>query len=172
MPRQLCFCRYFGENDCVVNMWGCTLYTFNSQSVWNAQLTHCPLGDVAVILNQWVHGTNSGCNFSIGITVTSWWAQWHFKSPALIVYSTIYSGADQWKYQSSASLSFVRGIHRWLGNSPHKGPVTQKRFPFDDVIIGMCRVSHTSLNFCRLSFSTFSCAVVYPVCSHSWWFIP
>ena len=35
-----------------------------------------------------------------------------------IVYSTVYSGADQWKHQSSASLAFVRGIHRV--NSPHK----------------------------------------------------
>ena len=31
-----------------------------------------------------------------------------------IVYSTIYAGADQRKYQSSASLAFVRVIHRWL----------------------------------------------------------
>ena len=29
-----------------------------------------------------------------------------------IVYSTIHSGADQRKRQSSASLAFVRGIHR------------------------------------------------------------
>ena len=29
-----------------------------------------------------------------------------------IVYSTVYSGADQRKHQSSASLVFVRGIHR------------------------------------------------------------
>ena len=52
-----------------------------------------------------------------------------------IVYSTVYSGADEWKHQSSASLAFVRGIHRWPVNSPHKGPVTRKMFPFDDVII-------------------------------------
>ena len=31
--------------------------------------------------------------------------------------------ADQRIHQSSASLSFVRGIHRWSVNSPHKGPV-------------------------------------------------
>ena len=30
-----------------------------------------------------------------------------------IVYSTVYSGADQRKHQSSASLVFVRGIHWW-----------------------------------------------------------
>ena len=52
-----------------------------------------------------------------------------------IVYSAVYSGADQRKHQSSASLAFVRGIHRGPVNSPHKGPVTQKMFPFDEVII-------------------------------------
>ena len=54
-----------------------------------------------------------------------------------IVYSGIYSGADQRKHQSPASLAFVRGIHRWAVNSPHKGPVTRKMFPFDDVIMGI-----------------------------------
>ena len=53
-----------------------------------------------------------------------------------IVYSTVYSGADQRKHQSSGSLAFVRGIHRWPVNSPHKWPVTRKMFPFDDVTMG------------------------------------
>ena len=39
------------------------------------------------------------------------------------------------KHQSSVSLAFVRGIHRWPVNSPHKWPVTRKMFPFDDVIM-------------------------------------
>ena len=56
-----------------------------------------------------------------------------------IVYSTANSSADQRKYQSSVSLAFVRGINRWPVNSPHKGPVTLKMFPFDDVIM-MCRM--------------------------------
>ena len=51
-------------------------------------------------------------------------------SSLTIVYSTIYSGADQRKHQSSASLAFVRGIHRGPLNSPHKWPVTRKVFPF------------------------------------------
>ena len=46
-----------------------------------------------------------------------------------------YSGADQRKPQSSASLAFVWGIHRWPVNSPHKWPVTRKMFQFVDVII-------------------------------------
>ena len=52
-----------------------------------------------------------------------------------IVYSTVYSDADQRKHQSSASLAFVRGIHRGPVNSPYKWPVTRKMFPFDDVIM-------------------------------------
>ena len=55
-----------------------------------------------------------------------------------IVYSAVYSGADQRKHKSSASLAFVRGIHRWPVNSPHKGPVRRKMFPFDDVIMICC----------------------------------
>ena len=47
----------------------------------------------------------------------------------MIVYSTVYSSADQRKHQSSASLAFVGGIHRRSVNSPHKGPVTRKMFP-------------------------------------------
>ena len=52
-----------------------------------------------------------------------------------IVYSIVHSGADQRKHQISTSLAFVRGIHRWPVNSPHKRPVTRKMFPFDDVIM-------------------------------------
>ena len=52
-----------------------------------------------------------------------------------IVCSTVYSGADQRKHQNSASLAFLWGIHWWPVNSLHKGPVTQKMFPFDDVIM-------------------------------------
>ena len=61
-----------------------------------------------------------------------------------VVYTILYSGVDQRKHQSSASRAFVRGINRdrWIAgnspgpvNSPHKGPVTRKMFPFDDVIM-------------------------------------
>ena len=52
-----------------------------------------------------------------------------------IVYSSVYSGADERKHQSSASLAFVRGIHRWPVNSSHKEPVKRKIFPFDDIIM-------------------------------------
>ena len=52
-----------------------------------------------------------------------------------IVYSIVYSDADQRKHQSSTSMAFVREIHRGPVNSPHKWPVIRKMFPFDDVIM-------------------------------------
>ena len=52
-----------------------------------------------------------------------------------IVCTTVCSGADQRKHQSSASLPFVRRIHRSPVNSPHKRLVTRKMFPFDEVIM-------------------------------------
>ena len=58
----------------------------------------------------------------------------------MIVYSTVYSGADRRKRQSSASLAFVQGIHRWPVNSQHKEPVMRKMFPFDDIIMWQLHV--------------------------------
>ena len=52
-----------------------------------------------------------------------------------IVYSIVCSGADQRKHQNPASLAFLRGIHLWSVNTPHKWPVTRKMFPFDNVIM-------------------------------------
>ena len=63
-----------------------------------------------------------------------------------IVYSIVYSEADQRKHQSSASLAFVRGIHRGPVNSPHKWPVTRKMFPFDDVIMHQNKAEHTRVH--------------------------
>ena len=69
------------------------------------------------------------------------------KSPASRLFTQPFiQGADQRKHQSSVSLAFVRGIHRWSVNSPHKGPVTRKIFSFDDVIVWffvISAVSHT-----------------------------
>ena len=76
-----------------------------------------------------------------------------------IVYSTVYSDADQRKHQSPASLAFVRGIHRRPVNSPHKLPVTRKMFPFDDVI-----VSEFDMEFKMDALSLFSYNTVIIVC--------
>ena len=53
----------------------------------------------------------------------------------MIVYLTVYSGANQRKHTSSASLAFVRGNHRSPVNSSHKEPVMWNMSPFDDVIM-------------------------------------
>ena len=78
-------------------------------------------------------------NKSLGFEISRDFMMTHYSDVIItsltIVYSTVYSGADQRKHQSSASLAFVRGIHRWRVNSPHKWPVTRKMLPFDDVIM-------------------------------------
>ena len=105
---------------------------------------------------------------SFGIPCYDWWRMGAHYSDVImgmmasqitsltIVNSTVYSGADQRKHQSSASLAFVWGIHQWPVNSLHKWPVTWKMLPFDDVIMsalcgsdyipaltdGSCRLSH------------------------------
>ena len=48
---------------------------------------------------------------------------------------TVCSSADQMKHQSYALMAFVRRIHRWSVDSPHKGLVSRQMFPFDDVIM-------------------------------------
>ena len=63
----------------------------------------------------------------------------------MIVYSTVYSDADQRKDKSSTSLTFVWGIHRGRVNSPHKWPVKQKMLSFDDVI--MDQIAHENIMY-------------------------
>ena len=85
--------------------------------------------------------------------------KWHFSTPATgfsflhysgvimsamvfqitdvsIVCSAVCSPADQRKHQSSASPAFVRRIHWWLVDSPHRGSVIfdyviMKKIPFN-----------------------------------------
>ena len=80
-----------------------------------------------VLGNSWreIHHYNDVMMSTIASQITS----------LTIAYSTVYSGADQRKHQRFASLAFVQGIHRGPVNSPHKGPLTRKMFPFNDVIM-------------------------------------
>ena len=79
------------------------------------------------------------------------------------VYSTVYSGVDQRKHQSSASLAFVRGIHRWPVNSPHKWPVMRKMFPFNDVIMNTMRqgINRYDIAIVLPEYSSFNSRWVY-----------
>ena len=81
-----------------------------------------------------------------------------------IVYSFVYSDVDQRKHQSSASLAFVRGIHRGPLNSPHKWPVMRKMFPFDDVIMLQGRMKALAMT----SFRSMHCTgMLHPCCTRS-----
>ena len=88
-----------------------------------------------------------------------------------IVTLTVYSGGDQRKHQSSASLAFVRGIHRWPVNSPHKWPVTRKCFPFDDAILcvsGSTNTVEPPEQFLAGQTTQFGCKVIGTNCLALW----
>ena len=58
-----------------------------------------------------------------------------------IVWWTVYSDADQRKYQSTASLAFVRGTHRWPVNFPRKGRATGICFHLMTSSLSLCAIS-------------------------------
>ena len=91
-----------------------------------------------------------------------------------IVYSTVYSGANQSIHQSSASLAFVQGIPRSPMNSSHKGPVMQTMFPFGDVIMlenildctANTQGNHKTIAcICLTPVSLFAMKVTSPMCT-------
>ena len=90
----------------------------------------------------------------------------------IIVNSTVYSGADQRKCPSSASLAFVWGPHRWPVHSPHKWPVTRNMFPFEDVFMvasqrdHTCQFLHVYADSHALHLPINTCASIYTFSSH------
>ena len=95
-----------------------------------------------------------------------------------VVYLTVNTSTDQRKHQSSASLAFVRGIHRGPVNFPHKGPVTRKMFPFDDVIMHKGPVirkeflCHDVIMLrCTLMFETFDISINIMLSLNKYWHI-
>ena len=91
------------------------LGAWRAKSFTGCVSTHLPLDKMATILADYNHYSDVIMG-TIASQITS----------LTNVYSTVYSDADQRKHQSSASLAFVRGIHRRPVNSPHKWPVTRK----------------------------------------------
>ena len=87
-----------------------------------------------------------------------------------IVYSTVYSDTDQRKHQSSASLAFVRGIHRGPVNSPHKWPVTLKCF---HLMTSSCTISTRAIPIRTIPTRTIStrtintCNITHPDITHT-----
>ena len=142
-------CVYIAKKTQTLNAIDPSIYDVDSKSVlmwsssqllltkiseqWYSTIMHCKSYASWWSLFDWSHrsGTHSFRHYcdvirsTMASQITS----------LTIVYSTVYSGTDQRKHQSSVLLAFVRGIHQWPVNSPHKGPVTPKTFPFDDVIM-------------------------------------
>ena len=81
--------------------------------------------------NQWLHNALLGFIHDSNVIMSAMTSQITGVSS---VCSAVCSCANQRKRKSSASLAFVRGIHQWPVDSPHKGPVTRKMFPFDDIM--------------------------------------
>ena len=125
----LCLLWNLHSKSCVE--WAALLRTIEQHTIINLCIKMC-------VDNEWHKGVNKSaflhyCDVIMVIVsqITS----------LTIVYSTVYSDADQRKHQSSASLALVRGIRRGPVNSPHKGPVTQQMFLFDDVIMRVFSIS-------------------------------
>ena len=128
-------------------------------TVWNIDYCYCFQNIYFIISAQFrllnlllLSVGHTMLHLLMGLCVSKWfspkYSQQHYSdvilsamasqtTGVLIVYSTVCSYVDQRKHQSSASLAFVRGIHRWPVNSPHKGPVMLKMLPIDDVIIDL-----------------------------------
>ena len=102
----------------VPSQWETTLYC-NVVSHWLAHIQNNPC------LSEKFH-------HYIGVIMSTMASQ---ITSLTIVYSTVYSGANQRKHQSFTSLAFVWGIHWWLVNSMHTEPVTRKMVLFDDIIM-------------------------------------
>ena len=112
-------------------------------------------GSLSATTLQWHHNERDGVSNKI-ICV-------------LIVYSTVWSGPDQRKHQSSASLAFVRGIHRWPVNSLNEGPVTRNIFPFHDVILKIGNIDiggECSSMKCEESAPPYRCVLMNKINSH------
>ena len=166
----------------------CLLDPFRNNLHWNSNRnTWIRLG--ANFNDIWIHENvieNVICKITV-ILIRPQWVKAVFHNDVImsavasqitsvsIVCSTVYSSADRRKHQSSASLTFVRGIHRrpmdsphkgpvtqkmlvrgihrWPLNSPHKRPVTREMFPFDNVIMTSYAFPNTKLwkDLCNIS---------------------
>ena len=113
-------------------------------SKYNVSINSC---NILAVLKIIIQENSRLCLFIIQVILKiRWYIKIHYNNVIMsamasqitsltIVYSTVYSGINQRKHGSSASLAFVRGIHRWPVNSLHKGPVTRKMFPCHNVIM-------------------------------------
>ena len=117
------------KTPCTLNeMYWHLTFVLVQNEVWYEKFTMKPV----LVNNVWVIGANWPRTL-----------QWRPRATASqitslrIVHSTVYSRRRSKKHQNSASVAFVGGIHLWPVNSLHKGSVTRKMFPFDNVIMNI-----------------------------------
>ena len=80
------------------------------------------------------------------ITMTSQWASWSLKSPATWrFFSTVFRKTPKESIKAPRYRPFVRGFQRLPVDSPHKGSVAGKAFPWHGVMTkydyGVCILS-------------------------------
>ena len=145
-PGAAYICQWTGP--ALVQVMACHL--FGAKPLPEPMLTYCQLDPWELTSAKFESKYKS---FHSGKCI--WTLQWLHNEPdgvlitgVSIVYSTVCSGANQRKHQSFMSLVFVRGIHWWPMNSPHKGPVTRKMVPFNDIIM-KCRLARMVVLFSR-----------------------
>ena len=128
--------------------WSHLIYLIKTSVIWPARYVRFyRLFNPATLSHRnYTRGEAQNMIFGCGLTLVGFVHNLHYNDVIMntmasqitsltMVYSTVYSRRRSKKNQSSASLAFVRIIHRWSVNSPHKGPVTRKMSPFDDVIM-------------------------------------
>ena len=111
-----------------------------------SMITHARYRWLGMLYHEGIRASN--------ITVTSSWARWRCKAPASRLFAQPFV-QEQIKENIKAPRywPFVRGIHRWPVNSPHKGPETRKKLPLDDVIM----TSHESWDVLCCAMVSVSC---------------
>ena len=123
----------FHMNIKIVELWHYMIWWHCKDDKWNNRSINWLTPTARVLFSGWPGDTLRGawsycCDVIMGAMASQ-------ITSLTIVYSTVHSGVDKRKHQSSASLAFVRQIHQWPVNSPHKWPVTRKMLPFGDVIM-------------------------------------
>ena len=93
-----------------VGVWDKQLYSYYIHIIQWGLIFH-PCLTSMVVWYRWFSHAAHYCDVMMGSMASQ---------ITTIVYSTVHSGTDQSRHQSIASLAFVRGIHRWPVNSPHK----------------------------------------------------
>ena len=123
---------WFYVYDLRFKTWGPTTFLTEFPTL-NIYLFYTHYKVIAFLPEGWQHELYNALPDHYSDVIISMMTSWI--TSLTIVYSTIYSSPNQRKHQSSASVAFVREIHWWPVNSPHKGPVMWKMFPFDYVIM-------------------------------------